>query len=71
MDEKDNTLLERGAANDIVRLRWRIKICENTIARLMVENARLRNGMAAICETVLTDDERLAIDETIHAARLS
>jgi hypothetical protein len=55
MDEKDNTLLERGAANDIVRLRWRIKICENTIARLMVENARLRNGMAAICETVACD----------------
>jgi hypothetical protein len=56
MDEKDNTLLERGAANDIVRLRWRIKICENIIARLMVENARLRNGMAATCETVACDE---------------
>jgi hypothetical protein len=52
MDEKDNTSLERGAANDIVRLRWRIKICENIIARLMVENARLRNGRVESCETV-------------------
>ena len=62
MDEKDNTSLERGAANDIVRLRWRIKICENTIARLMVENARLRNGAAPARETVTLDDE----DRTPH-----
>ena len=56
MDEKDNTSLERGAANDIVRLRWRIKICENIIARLMVENARLRNGRVDSCETVACDE---------------
>jgi hypothetical protein len=52
MDEKDNTLLERGAADDIVRLRWRLKIRENIIARLVLENVRLRNGAAASCETV-------------------
>ena len=57
MDEKDNTSLERGAANDIVRLRWRIKICENIIARLVLENVRLRNGAAPARETVTLDDE--------------
>ena len=71
MDEKDNTSLERGASNDITRLRWRLKIRENIIARLVAENQRLRNGRGAGCETVLTDNERLAIDETIHVARLS
>jgi hypothetical protein len=57
MDGKDNESLERGADNDIVRLRWRLKICENIIARLTVENARLRNGAATSRETVPTDDE--------------
>jgi hypothetical protein len=52
MDKKDNTLLERGADNDITRLRWRLKICENTIARLVAENERMRNGAAESCETV-------------------
>ena len=52
MDEKDNALLERGADNDIVRLRWRLKIRENIIARLVLENVRLRNGAATSCETV-------------------
>ena len=56
MDEKDNTSLERGADSDIVRLRWRIKICENVVARLMVENARLRNGRVESCETVACDE---------------
>ena len=66
MDEKNDTLLERGAAYDIVRLRWRIKICENIIARLMVEKARLRNGMVASCETVALDscDETWAQKDT-------
>jgi hypothetical protein len=63
MDEKDNTLLERGADNDIVRLRWRLKIRENIIGRLVAENERLRDGAAASCETVtLTDEERAAIE---------
>jgi hypothetical protein len=52
MDEKDNTLLERGADNDVVRLRWRIKIRENVVARLLTEIARLR----------LTDEEREAVE---------
>jgi len=56
MDEKDNTSLERGADSDIVRLRWRIKICENTIARLMADNQRLR----------LTDEEREAIETAVR-----
>ena len=59
MDEKDNTLLERGADNDIVRLRWRLQIRENIIGRLVAENQRLR----------LTDEERQAIEffADIHA----
>ena len=56
MDEIDNTLLARGADNDITRLRWRLKISENIIARLMVENVRLRNGRVASCETVACDE---------------
>ena len=48
MDEKCNTSLERGAANDVVRLRWRIKIRENIIARLLAENERLRNLLARL-----------------------
>jgi len=52
MDEKDNTLLERGAADDIVRLRWRLQTRENIIARLVAENERLRNGAATASETV-------------------
>ena len=56
MDEKDNTPLERGISNDITRLRWRLKILENTIARLMVENVRLRNGRVESCETVACDE---------------
>jgi len=51
MDEKHNTLLARGADNDVVRLRWRIKVRENVVARLQAENERLR----------LTDAEREAI----------
>jgi hypothetical protein len=51
MDEKDNKSLETGAANDIVRLRWRLKIRENIIGRLVAETGRLR----------LTDDERAAV----------
>jgi hypothetical protein len=42
MDEKDNASLERGADNDIVRLRWRLKVRENVVARLQAENKRLR-----------------------------
>jgi hypothetical protein len=52
MDEKDNALLERGADNDVVRLRWRLKIRENIIRRLVAENQRLR----------LTDEERGAVE---------
>jgi hypothetical protein len=37
-------------------VQWRLKIRENIIARLMVENARLRNGMAATCEKVACDE---------------
>jgi hypothetical protein len=65
MDEKDNALLERGAANDIVRLRWRLKIRENIVARLVAENERLRNDAATSCETVLTHEERCAIATAI------
>jgi hypothetical protein len=62
IDEKDNASLERGAAKDVVRLRWRLKICENIIRRLVAENDRLRNGAATSCETVsLTDEERAAV----------
>jgi len=62
IDQKDNTSLERGAANDIVRLRWRLKIRENIVARLVADNQRLRNGAATGCETVtLTEEERAAI----------
>ena len=59
MDENDNTSLERGASNDITRLRWRLKIRENIIARLMAENERLR----------LTDEEREAIEFVVDASR--
>jgi len=48
MDEKENASLERGADNDIVRLRWRLKIRENIIARLVVENERLRKLLARL-----------------------
>jgi hypothetical protein len=72
-EEKDNALLERGAANDIVRLRWRLKIRENIIRRLVAENERLRNDAACphVRGTVtqycslnftLTDAEREAIE---------
>ena len=59
MDEKDNTSLERGADNDIVRLRWRLQIRENIIGRLVAENQRLR----------LTDEEREAIEFVVDASR--
>jgi hypothetical protein len=56
MDEIDNTSLERGASNDITRLRWRLKIRENIIGRLVADNGRLRNGAAegreAVCPHV-------------------
>jgi hypothetical protein len=65
MDEKDNASLERGADNDIVRLRWRLQIRENIIGRLVEENERLRNAVAASCETVLTHEERYAIATAI------
>jgi ubiquinone biosynthesis protein COQ9 len=69
INEKDNASLERGAANDIVRLRWRIKIRENVVARLQAENERLRNGAATICETVqLTAEERAAIQWAMEDA---
>jgi len=58
MDEKHNTLLARGADNDVVRLRWRIKIRENVVARLQAENERLR----------LTEAEREAIEQAIDTA---
>ncbi len=72
MDEKHNTLLARGAANDVVRLRWRLKIRENIIRRLVAENERLRNGGACphvrgtvtqYCSfsVTLTDEEAEAI----------
>ena len=51
MEEKDNKSLEIGAATDIVRLRWRLKVRENIIGRLVAETGRLR----------LTDEERAAI----------
>ena len=62
MDEKENASLERGAADDITRMRWRLKIRENIIRRLVAENERLRNAAAASCETVLTETERGAIE---------
>lgn len=62
MDEKDNTLLERGASNDITRLRWRLKIRENIIGRLLAENARLKNGRASSCETVACDKTSATTD---------
>jgi hypothetical protein len=52
MDEKENASLERGAADDITRMRWRLKIRENIIGRLVAENQRLRNGAVKSCETV-------------------
>ena len=48
MDEKDNASLERAAEGDIVRLRWRLKICESIIARLVAENERLRKLLARL-----------------------
>jgi ubiquinone biosynthesis protein COQ9 len=48
MDEKDNAALERGAENDIVRLRWRLKIRENIIRRLVAETGRLRKLIARL-----------------------
>ena len=62
MDENDNTSLERGASNDITRLRWRLKICENIIGRLVAENQRLRNGRAASCEPVACDEMSATTD---------
>jgi hypothetical protein len=56
MDERDNAALERGAENDIVRLRWRLQIRENIIRRLVAENERLR----------LTDAEREAIETAVR-----
>jgi hypothetical protein len=70
MDEKDNASLERGAANDIVRLRWRLKIRENIIGRLVAENQRhgatcphVRGTVTQHCSLnfTLTDEEREAI----------
>ena len=58
MDEIDNTPLERGASNDIVRLRWRIKIRENIIGRLLAQNERLR----------ITEDERSALFSVVWIA---
>lgn len=40
------------AAVEIERLRWRLKIRENIIARLVSDNGRLKNGLVAGCETV-------------------
>ena len=40
------------SAIEIVRLRWRLKICENIIGRLVAENQRLRDGAVTGCETV-------------------
>jgi hypothetical protein len=51
MDGKDNASLERCAADDIVRLRWRLQIRENIIGQLVAENQRLR----------LREDEREAV----------
>ena len=56
MDEIDNTPLERGVSNDSTNLWWRLKVCENIIARLMVDNVRLRNGRVESCETVACDE---------------
>jgi hypothetical protein len=36
------------AANDITRLRWRLKIRENIISRLVAENERLRKLLARL-----------------------
>jgi len=75
MDEKDNTSLERGAANDIVRLRWRLKIRENIITRLQAENERLRtratHATPSECSVHprLTDEEREAIEFVVDASR--
>jgi hypothetical protein len=67
MDGKDNASLERGADNDIVRLRWRLQIRENIIGRLVAENERLRNGTATSCETVaLTAEERAAVETAMN-----
>jgi hypothetical protein len=44
---------------EIVRLRWRLKIRENIIGRLVAQNQRLR----------LREDEREAIEQAIDSAR--
>ena len=66
MDEIDNTPLERGVNNDSTNLWWRLKVCENIIARLMVENVRLRNGRVESCETVapVACDKTLPTEDT-------
>ena len=51
-----STKVGDDSAIEIVRLRWRLKIRENIVARLMAENERLRNGAAASCETVAFDE---------------
>jgi len=81
MDEKDDLLLERGAANDIVRLRWRLQTRENIIGRLVAENERLRKSAPCphVCGAVtqhcslnftLTDEERAAIELLVEYSSL-
>jgi hypothetical protein len=67
MDEKDNASLERGASNDITRLRWRLKICENIIGRLVAENGRLRNSRGASCEKVACDERSATTDTDLRS----
>jgi hypothetical protein len=67
MDEKDNRSLERGASNDITRLRWRLEICENIIGRLVAENVRLRNGRVAGCEKVACDERSATTDTDLRS----
>jgi hypothetical protein len=58
MDEKHNRLLARGADNDIVRLRWRLKNRDSIIRVLVAENQRLR----------ITEDERSALFSVLRIA---
>ena len=73
MNEKENASLERGAADDIVRLRWRLQICENVVARLLLENERLRTlstlATPSQCNVHprLTDEEREAVERAVDA----
>jgi Protein of unknown function (DUF551) len=65
MDEKHNTLLARGAANDVVRLRWRLKIRDSIIRVLVAENQRLRLIVEQRQQWIPVSERLPALDERV------